>query len=240
MPQTAKKTTREEQKTGGRRAKAPDRRERRESDAQLLAMWQERAELARKETAELRELMERREALYRGSRDIDVVGRGGQLSSGAPAAAATVVRNIVAECVESLVDSSIPQPKVTARRKEDEPLAALVEDILRAELDRLPFEQLNDLDERTTPIQGGDFFHVEWSCDGCADGELSVSLCHPRQVLPQPGVTSIEDMDYIILEQPQTKQRIRRLFGVDVSDEGEEDPGARGSETAQEIGRAHV
>ena len=127
MPQTAKKTTREEQKTGGRRAKAPDRRERRESDAQLLAMWQERAELARKETAELRELMERREALYRGSRDIDVVGRGGQLSSGAPAAAATVVRNIVAECVESLVDSSIPQPKVTARRKEDEPLAALVE-----------------------------------------------------------------------------------------------------------------
>ena len=84
-------------------------------------MWQERAELARKETAELRELMERREALYRGSRDIDVVGRGGQLSSGAPAAAATVVRNIVAECVESLVDSSIPQPKVTARRKEDEP-----------------------------------------------------------------------------------------------------------------------
>lgn len=234
MPQTAKKTTREEQKTGGRRAKAPDRRERRESDAQLLAMWQERAELARKETAELRELMERREALYRGSRDIDVVGRGGQLSSGAPAAAATVVRNIVAECVESLVDSSIPQPKVTARRKEDEPLAALVEDILRAELDRLPFEQLNDLDERTTPIQGGDFFHVEWSCDGCADGELSVSLCHPRQVLPQPGVTSIEDMDYIILEQPQTKQRIRRLFGVDVSDEGEEDPGARGSETAQD------
>ncbi len=239
MPQTKNRPS---GKAAATKGPAEDRRQpphlgrgnQQQRDAQLLAMWQERAELARRETAELRALMEQREALYQGTREVDVVGRGGQLSSGAPAAAATVVRNIVAECVESLVDSSIPQPKVTARRKEDEPLAALVEDVLRAELDRLPFEQLNDLDERTTPIQGGDFFHVEWSCDGCGDGELSVSLCHPRQILPQPGVTSLEDMDYIILEQPQTKQRIRRLFGVDVSDEGEQDPGARGSEKAQE------
>ena len=138
MPQTKNRPS---GKAAATKGPAEDRRQpphlgrgnQQQRDAQLLAMWQERAELARRETAELRALMEQREALYQGTREVDVVGRGGQLSSGAPAAAATVVRNIVAECVESLVDSSIPQPKVTARRKEDEPLAALVEDVLRAE-----------------------------------------------------------------------------------------------------------
>ena len=216
--------------------KTSDKASSRESErkAELLTKWQERAELARKEMAAERALMDEREAIYLGSRDIDRVSQSGELQSGSSGAPATVVRNIVSECIESLVDSSIPQPKVTARRREDEALALLIEDALRAELDRLPFEQLNDLDERTTPIQGGDFFHVEWNCDGHGDGELSVTLCHPRQLLPQPGVTSIEDMDYVILEQPQTKQRIKRLFGVDVEAEGEESPQARGAKEAQE------
>ena len=70
------------------------------------------------------------------------------------------VRNIVAENIESQVSTDIPQPKVTARRKQDEGLARLIEDMLRNELDRLPMEYLNDMQERTVPIQGGSFFHV--------------------------------------------------------------------------------
>ena len=186
-----------------------------EKEEELLALWQGRYEKAKAAAAEERVRMDEREALYRGSREIDRVNASGELvlSGGAPA---TVVRNIVAECVESLVDSTVPQPKVTARSEKDELLAALIEDRLREELDRIPFEQLNDLDERTTPIQGGDFFHVEWKADGFGDGRLSVTLCHPRQFLPQPGVTEIEQMDYLMIEQPQTKQSIRRIFGVDL------------------------
>ena len=41
--------------------------------------------------------------------------------------------------------------------------------------------------------------------------------------------TGIEDMDYIILKIPQTKEYIRRRYDVDVSDESEEEPDIKGT-----------
>ena len=112
----------------------------------------------------------------------------------------------------------IPQPKVTARRKKDEMKAKLIEDMLRNELDRMPFEQLNDMMERTVPIQGGAAFLVEGDNTQRTHftiGELAVSTLHPKQIVPQDGVyTGVEDMDYIILKIPQTKEYIRRKYGV--------------------------
>lgn len=62
-------------------------------------------------------------------------------------------------------------------------------------------------------------------------GELAVSTLHPKQIVPQDGVyTGIEDMDYIILKIPQTKEYIRRKYGVDVSDETEQEPDVKGSD----------
>ena len=54
---------------------------------------------------------------------------------------------------------------MSGRREEHEELAKTLEDFLRNETDRLPFEMLNDMDERITPIQGGDIFLVEWDSD---------------------------------------------------------------------------
>lgn len=197
-----------------------------------LALWQRRAAEAAQACAEQRARMREREELYQGSRVVDRVGPSGQLLRAEGGAPATVVRNIVAESVESLVESGIPQPKVSPRCARDEGLAALIEDLLRAELDRQPFEQLNDMDERTTPIQGGDFFLVEWDSEAAgplSDGELSVSLLHPRQVLPQPGVLQLEQLDYVITEVAQTRQHIKRRYGLEV-EQGEQEPQARGAE----------
>lgn len=142
------------------------------------------------------------------------------------------IRNIVAELIESQVDSNIPQPKVTPLRAEDEGKAKLVEDMLRNELDRMPFEQMNDMMSRTVPIQGGAGFLVEWDNTQRTHktiGELSVSVIHPMMLMPQDGVYSgIEDMDYIILKLPQTKEYIRRKYGKDVSDEAESAPEVKG------------
>ncbi len=140
-----------------------------------------------------------------------------------------MVRNIVAELVEAQVDSSIPMPKVTARNEVDEPLATTIEDFLRNETDRLPFEKMNDLDERTTPVQGGDFYLVEWDADRHTQttmGELTVTLLHPKQVIPQAGVNEIEDMDYIFIRMAMTKDHVKEQYGIDVSTEGEESPRA--------------
>ncbi|MCQ2440208.1 MAG: hypothetical protein MJ074_10710 [Oscillospiraceae bacterium] len=142
----------------------------------------------------------------------------------------THLRNIISENIESTISSSIPQPKVTARRKADEWRAKLLEDMLRNELDRLPFEELNDRMERTVPIQGGGYWLVEWDNSvrtHSTVGDVRVSIIHPRQIVPQDGVfTSVEDMDAVALKLPQTREYIRQTYNVEV-DDGEEHPDAR-------------
>lgn len=196
-----------------------------------LAKWQER--LKRNETAYRSQLdkMDRREAVYLGDRTLSCRVAGDRKRKAAH------VRNLTAEIIEAQVNSSIPQPKVTAWRKEDEQKAKLIENMLRNELNRLPMEQYNDILERTVPIQGGACFLLEW--DNAARthttvGELAVSAIHPKQVIPQAGVyTGIQDMDYIILKIPQTKEGIRQRYGVDILDESEEEPGIKGSSTEE-------
>lgn len=201
-----------------------------------LPMWQERL---RRNSAAMREEFERmdkRTALYNGTREIEKTP---DAKSSREAALATGVRNIVAELMEAQVDSSFPMPKVTARRQEHEELAKTLEDFLRNETDRLPFEMLNDMDERITPIQGGDIFLVEWDSDRHTHetrGELCVSLLHPRQVIFQDGVNEINDMDFIIVQMGMSKKHVKEKYGVSVADETESDPQSRGgSSTAEDV-----
>lgn len=200
-----------------------------------LEYWKEW--VRRNETAYRDELdrMDRREALYRGEvREIAPLTEKDRRRDGGRRETAHL-RNIVAENIESEVSSVIPQPKVTARRKEDEGRAKLLEDMLRNEMDRLPMEELNDLLERMVPIQGGAFWLVEWdnaSRTHSTVGDVTVSVLHPRQVIPQDGVFSrVEDMDAVALKLPQTRESIRRMYGKDVSREDETDPEVRGTES---------
>ena len=197
-------------------------------DEKKLRLWQERLSVNEAAYEDEENRMAQREALYMGSHTISpIVAKDKKTET-------PHVRNICAELIEAQVDSNIPAPKVTARRKEDELKAKLIEDMLRNELDRMPFEQLNDMMERTVPIQGGAAFLLEWDNTQRTHttvGELTVRVLHPRKIVPQDGVyTGIEDMDYVILKMPQTKEYIKRRYGVDVSDEGEEDPEIKGDD----------
>lgn len=198
--------------------------------AEKLDYW--RAWVERNEAACTPELarMDRREALYRGEeRSIEPLTEKDRRPDGRKRRTRHL-RNIIAENIESEISSVIPQPKVTARRKEDERRAKILEDMLRNELDRLPMETLNDMQERTVPIQGGGYWLVEWDNDrrsGDAVGDVAVSVIHPKQVVPQQGIfTRVEDMDAVALKLPQTRESIRRAYGEDVS--GEEEPEIRG------------
>lgn len=192
-----------------------------------LQMWQNRLVQNRTANFSILNTMDEREMLYSGTRQIGSSSH----TNGYPIKNASNVRNIVAEIIETQVDSNIPQPKVTARREKDEQLAKLIEDYLRNEINRLPFEIINDLDERTTPIQGGDIFLIEWDSRAHTHktvGELSVTLIHPKQFIPQSGVNRIEDMDYFIIQMPQTKEYINQKYGKNVYSESEENPDSRG------------
>ena len=173
--------------------------------------------------------MDEREALYRGEvREITPLTAKDRRKDG-QFRKTTHLRNIIAENIESEVSSTIPQPKVTARRQSDEWRAKILEDMLRNELDRLPMETINDMMERTIPIQGGAYWLVEWDNaqkTHSTVGDVTVRMLHPKQVIPQDGVfTSVEDMDAVVLKLPQTRAYIKRVYGKDV--EAEEEPEAR-------------
>ena len=192
--------------------------------------------------------MDRRESLYRGEiREITPLTERDRKKNGRLRETAHL-RNIVAENIEAEVNSNVPQPKVTARRKGDERRAKILEDMLRNELDRLPMEELNDLMERTVPIQGGGYWLVEWDNSirtHSTVGDVTISVLHPKQVIPQDGVfTRIEDMDAIVLKLPQTKAYIERVYGVTIENASEESPEARtldvNADTADDIVTQYV
>lgn len=64
----------------------------------------------------------------------------------------------------------------------------------------------------------------------CTLGDVHVSEMHPKQVVPQPCVTEIANMDYIFLIFTQTKEYIKRKYGVDVQDAAEDRPEIRNAD----------
>ena len=143
------------------------------------------------------------------------------------------VRNIAYELIESQVDSSIPMPKVTALHEGDEGLALAIERALVNKVKLLKLSIINDQMERIVPVQGGDFFLVEWDNNlgfHSNYGDVNVMEVLPKQVIPQPGVSKIEDMDYIFVQTAQTKKWVKKKYGVDVEDASEEYKDIRGAE----------
>lgn len=191
-----------------------------------LRTWQERLHDSDRTWAPIVEKMDERERLYNGDRSLKPLVAGDCKDEKAPH-----VRNIIFENIESQISASIPQPKVTPQRKEDEHLAEIIENYIRNELNRQPFETMNDMDERTVPIQGGSIWHEEWDNakrTHTTVGTHKTTLLHPKQLAPQPGVyTGIGDMDWVILKIPTTKDAIWRKYGISVEGEGESEPDVR-------------
>lgn len=183
-----------------------------------LVKWQNRYyEAKQKYSAEISD-MKTYENLYNGSREVN---RNPNKGGGVAGKKAINVRNITYELIETQVDSSIPYPKVIPIHEEDEEQAKVIEMALQNVIREIKLEKINDVSERVVPVQGGDFMHVEWdNTKGyhCTLGGISISERHPKNVIPQPGVTEIKDMDYIFVEVAQTKEFVKRKYGVDVSD----------------------
>lgn len=200
-------------------------------DRERRAYWQARLDEARRRYSEQRERMDRREDCYKGTRQLPA-------ANGGSAKPAANVRNIVYELIESQVDASVPQPKVTAIHPEDRPLAKKIEAMLLEQIRMLNFKEMNDQQERTVPIQGGDFWHVEWDPEGgfhCTLGNLAVTQRHPKQVIPQPGVYELDKMDYVFVLVSQSRRYLERRYGVRLPDEGESDVAARTDASAPTV-----
>ena len=155
---------------------------------------------------------ERNLAQYRGSKEID----------GSPEEALTV-RNVTYEIIESQVSSEIPMPKVDPEAYSEirERNAHSIELLCTAIRDKLPFEEMNDVEERNTYVYGGGVWLVEWDssvhCTG-ASGGVRIHTVSPRDFIPEPCVCSIEDMEYCFIRTRHTRGDVGRKYGVSEDD----------------------
>ena len=191
--------------------------------------WRGKLENARIAYSSTLKEISKNQGVYEGTREVN----GNPNTNIAAKALAINVRNIAYELIESQVDSSIPMPKVTALHEGDEDLARSIERALVNKVKLLKLSIINDQMERTVPVQGGDFFLVEWdNTMGFHSnyGDVNVMEIAPRQVIPQPGVSKIEDMDYVFIQTAQTKQWVKKKYGIDVEDATEEYKDIRGAE----------
>lgn len=159
--------------------------------------------------SEMRERLCRHMDQYLGSDEID----GSSERAG-------VVRNITYEIVESEINADIPVPKVdtscySTLREQN---ARAIERLSSALRSRLPFEELNDRDERYTYIYGGSIFYVEWDnehTESGGEGGVRVHLLSPLDFIPQPAIDSVEDMEYCFLHFTTTRGELTSKYGVD-------------------------
>ena len=161
---------------------------------------------------------------YKGSKEID-----------GSATEAKVVRNITYEFVEAQISTYIPSPKVEPRMVSERNIrnAKAIETMLNANRDRMPYEALNDIDERYNPIYGGSVWLIEWDesiMTHNTAGDVKATCLPPHKFVGQPNIFTIEDMEYLFIMFETTKEDILRKYDVEVtilddleSDEADDD-----------------
>ena len=182
------------------------------NEALRLEFFKELYQCAANAYGEYTEGFDRAIGQYRGSKEID----------GSDESALTV-RNITYEIVESQVSSDIPLPKADAasyseRRGRN---AASIERLCRSVRDKLPFDEMNDLDERYTYIYGGSVWYLDWDNSTEYMGEVggvSIRCLPPSSFIPQPNICTIDDMEYCFLKFTTTRGELTRKYGISAED----------------------
>lgn len=133
---------------------------------------------------------------------------------------ACAVRNITYELIESQISSVIPTCKCRPRSwsAENDRCAKNAERLSNMQRDRLPFEKLNDMDERYTYIFGGSVWLVEWDESiktHYTSGDIKLTLVSPQDFFPQPYITDEDDLEYFFVRFLTTKDDIMRTYDID-------------------------
>jgi len=134
-----------------------------------------------------------------------------------------MTRNITYELIESEVSTDIPRPSVSAYQNTEtkQKNARRVEALLKGLRETLPFDALNDSDERMTYVYGGSLYLVEWDEAIVRRGEVGgvkLTEISPMNFLPQPDVASLQDMEYFFLFFTATKGELMRSYRLSAED----------------------
>lgn len=164
----------------------------------------------------------RRRKLYDGTDEVRDKKEGGISNK-----KAYCYRNLCFELIETQINNSIPHPKVTPRNPEKKDLALSLEGYLKLEMDRISSEEINDMAERETYIQGTVFYKVGWDelkSSPITNGEITTEIYTIEDLYPQPGIVDFKELEYLFTVDHVSVRKIKKLYNVDV----EEDPNYKG------------
>ena len=197
-----------------------DNREEQEKQAKLEE-WKKRLSEAMEEHETFRSECATYDALYGGTKqirplggtDIYVSDRYPETNSPEPA---RQVVNLVFQLIESQIDINLPVPAVEPTEEEDEAERRnMIEGQLAYMAGDTNLRRINSENERITKKNGLAYFKVGWNPDFKAHtyrGRIETTNPHPGNIVLQPGVTKIRDMDYLFHIENRTIDYICRQY----------------------------
>lgn len=186
-----------------------------------LQKWKKKLETALGEHTAFRSRVDENDMLYHGTHE---VSRAGTYISNRDRDLDRDVKqvvNIVFQMVESQIDHNIPQPNILPMEQNDEAKAKMIEGMLTYKVNSSAMERINDENERIAKKASVCWYKLGWNPrieKHTFTGDFEVINPHPKNVIPQPGVYRVSDMDYLFHIETRTNSYVARTYGKDIAD----------------------
>jgi len=187
--------------------------EKEEADYELLEQWKPVFEADKRAKAPWDKRFDQWEEIYDAGRDFKNME---DESNNANKKARTVI-NFPRMIVESLIDLQVPDPDFKAVSGDDEDIIeALKHYVMYVVRSARPsLEEMNLHNERRVMKLGGAFTKVHWNNNAKKAGyvgEIELSAPHPKDIIPNHGATSIDDMEHYHHPNNRTSNYITRKW----------------------------
>lgn len=128
------------------------------------------------------------------------------------------VVNIIFQLIESQIDPNTPLPAVEPTEEQDDgDRKDMVEGQLSYMASDLSMRRMNSENERITKKNSMAIFKVgydpEYSKRHTSKGRIETTNPHPMNVIPQPGVFRVKDMDYLFHIENRSVSQVCRQYG---------------------------
>lgn len=195
-----------------------------QQDQIKLQQWKEKLSTALTPHETFRAKCATNDSLYHGTKEIRAVGEDSlymssiyQDSDAGQTADARQVVNIVFQLIESQIDVNMPVPAVSPREEEDDgERRDMIEGKLTYMVENVEMRRMNTENERIAKKNGMAWFKVRFDPSFKAHsyvGRIDTKNPHPVNIITQPDVFRVSEMDYMFHLENRTLNHVCREYG---------------------------
>lgn len=184
-----------------------------EEDAELLEKWQPVFEADKRAKMPWNNRFDAWESIYNAGRDFQNMEDENNNANKSP----RTIINFPRMIIESLIALDVPDPDFKAVAQDDEDtIEALKHYVMYVVRSAQPsLEEMNLHNERRVMKLGGAFTKIHWNNNAKKAGyvgEIELSAPHPKDIIPNHGATSIDDMEHYHHPNNRTANYITRKW----------------------------